>query len=455
MDKKKILFFNNDRESGVNYYRIKTPAIELEKIDNSENFRCEISHNLNFEKEETIEYLKSFDIIHFHRFLVLNYNLTVPILNEIKNSGTKLIMDIDDYWRLDKNHPQYEQSKSANFENTILLNLKMVDYVTTTTDVFADEIKKVTQKENVFVFENSINPEWMTQFQDGRKKDPNGLVRITYVGGSSHLDDLRQLEGVFNVLSSDPRTKNKFKIILMGWDSRGYKYSYNFNEKLKNELNNLGLWNRNIIEEINKAKGNIFKVKSIPSDLKNKYANNMFIREKKDIETKESVYCDYEKILTDNYRLIKDKNYYDWLMNFEIRGRYPNEDFYGRRWTEPPNTYANVLNETDIVLAPLKDKEFNKFKSNLKQVECWTRKIPVVCSDVLPYNFYGEHMRNCILIPNKKNAKKYWIKELRKLILDKNLRDDLGNNLYSDFKDKFHLTNVTKKRKNFYLDILK
>jgi hypothetical protein len=89
-------------------------------------------------------------------------------------------------------------------------------------------------------------------------------------------------------------------------------------------------------------------------------------------------------------------------------------------------------------------------KSNLKQVECWTRKLPILCSDIPPYNVHGKHMENCVLIPAKDNAHKYWHKYLKKLILNADLRKQLGDNLYEDFKVKYNLAEVTKKRVEFY-----
>ncbi|MFW6246599.1 MAG: hypothetical protein ACOC22_00285, partial [bacterium] len=105
--------------------------------------------------------------------------------------------------------------------------------------------------------------------------------------------------------------------------------------------------------------------------------------------------------------------------------------------------------------APLADNKFNRMKSNLKQVECWTRKLPIICSDIPPYNVDGKHMQNCILIPlkpNEKHAHKNWKKYLKKLILDADLRKRLGEQLYEDFKEKYNLKNVTEKRAEFYLN---
>jgi glycosyltransferase involved in cell wall biosynthesis len=453
MKKKRILFYVKNT-GGISYYRMQTPAIELERIDNSENFHVEIISKLDFSDPNTLNYLKEFDIIHYHRQLVNDERVMLSIMNELRSSGVKLIVDIDDYWELNKEHPLYEQSKRLNYKEVSLFNMKFANYVTTTTDILADEIKKIRGDDNVLVFENSVNPEWMTQFKNNHKKDPNGLVRITYMGGSAHLHDLKQLENVFNILNSDLETKNKFKIILAGWDSKGKKIENVFNKELNNELIDLNLWNKRIVEEINKSQGNIWKIKSIPKHLKEKYQNNMFIQEQKDIETKESVYFDYEKILTNNHNLINNALYRKWLMNFEINGRYYEESNFARRWTKPPNEYARVLDETDIVIAPLEDNMFNKFKSELKQTECWSRKLPIVCSDIIPYNVYGKHMENCILIPNKKNNKKHWAKQLKKLILDEGLREELGNKLYEDFSERFHLSNVTKKRLKLYKNIL-
>ena len=93
-------------------------------------------------------------------------------------------------------------------------------------------------------------------------------------------------------------------------------------------------------------------------------------------------------------------------------------------------------------------------KSNLKQVECWTRKLPIVCSDIPPYNVHGRHMENCVLIRSEKNAHKYWKKYLKQLVLDADLRKRLGEQLYEDFKEDYNLKNVTEKRAAFYKEVV-
>lgn len=450
-DKIKILFYNRD-VAGVNYFRTSTPAMQLER-DHSDKFRVEINPDIDVTSAEGIEYLKTFHIIHYHRQLAGNTNQEIELARVLHEAGVTLICDIDDYWHLDKTHPFYRLSLEQRMHERIVDSLKIADYVTTTTEDFAKEIRKVTGKDNVMVYPNSVDPTWMKQFQDNHQPDPNGLVRITYMGGSSHLNDVQQLKGVINRLGSDSQTKGKFKVILAGWDTQGTTTDIKFNEEFGQELQKRGLWDRNMIKSINSSNGNIDMIERIPADMKEVYRDKVFFRSQRDIKSEESVYLNYEHILTDNYNIIDDQDYIKWLGKYE-RDTYENERTFARRWTQKANVYAKVLDETDISIAPLADNKFNRMKSNLKQVECWSRKIPIVCTDIPPYNVDGIHERNCLLVPNKKNSDKYWFKYLKKLILDENYRNEIGENLYEDFKEKYNLKDVTAKRAEFYESVV-
>jgi len=444
----RILFYNLDG-AGVNYFRTLTPAMELER-NHSDDFFIEINPQIDFNDPKYVDYLKTFHIIHYHRQFLGDTQQMLNLAAELKKSGTILIVDIDDYWKLHKDHPFYTMGKDKQMHIPILDNLKLADYVTTTTDIFADEIRKVTAKDNVEVFYNSIDPKWMKQFQNNWKPDPDGLVRISYMAGSSHMGDVQQLQGVMNVLSNDTDLKGKFKVIIAGWDTEGNTTDITFNQDFRTELEKKGLWTHDVVKAINKSGGDVDQIPRISQEIKDKYRDKVFDSKKRDIKSEESVYLIYEKILTDNHRMIENADYLQWLMNFERNVKYDDEGNFGRRWTQKANTYAQVLDESDIVIAPLADNEFNRMKSNLKQVECWTRKLPIVCSDIPPYNVHGKHMENCVLIPSVKNSHKYWKKHLKKLILDADLRKRLGEQLYEDFKVEYNLADVTKKRADFY-----
>lgn len=448
-DRIKILFHNRDA-AGVNYFRTQTPAIQLER-DHSDKFYVEINPDLDFNDPKTIEYLKTFNVINYHRTLVNGVPNMLKLANELKKAGVTLVMDIDDYWILDKSHPFYSISVDQKLHLDILDNLRIADYITTTTELFAAEIRRVTGKgeDRVKVFPNAIDPSWMKQFKDERQESSDGLVRITYMAGSSHLGDIEQLDGAINLLHADQKTKGKFKVIVAGWDTEGSTTEVKFNKEFAKALQKKGLWSQDMIKAINKSKGNVDLIPNLPSDIVSAFREKVFFVNRRAINSKESHYYKYEKILTDNYRIIQDENYVKWLEKFE-REQYANEGTYARRWTQKANIYANVLNETDISIAPLADHMFNRMKSNLKQVECWSRRIPIVCSDVPPYNVDGINGVNCLLVPNKKNVDKYWYKALKSLILDADLRKTIGQGLYDTFSEKYHLKNVTSKRAEFY-----
>jgi hypothetical protein len=444
----KILFYNLD-SAGVNYFRTLTPAMELSR-NHDDEFYVEINPPIDFNDPKFVDYLKTFHIIHYHRQFLGDVKQMINLAAELKKSGTILMVDIDDYWELHKKHPFYSLNLERKMHIPILENLKIADYVTTTTDLFAEEIRKVTGKDNVGVFYNSVDPTWMKQFQNNWRPDPDGLVRITYMAGSSHMVDVEQLEGVVNWLDAGAETHGKFKITIAGWDTEGNTTDITFNQEFGTELQKRGLWTNQMVKAINSSRGNVDALPKLPADLKEKYRDKIFNSKQRDIKSIESVYLVYEKILTDNHRIITNTDYLQWLMNFERNVKYENEGNFARRWTQKANIYAQVLDETDIVIAPLADNSFNRMKSNLKQVECWTRKLPIVCSDIPPYNVHGRHMENCVLIPSEKNAHKYWKKYLKRLILDADLRKQLGEQLYEDFKVEYNLAEVTKKRADFY-----
>ena len=450
-NKIKVLFYNRD-VAGVNYYRTLTPAIELDKY-HSDKFHVTINKEINFSDPNTIEYLKGFDIINYHRQLYPNVEDMVKNSQILKENGTKLVIDIDDYWELDKTHAYYYKSKVDKIADITLFQLNSADYITTTSEEFKSVIVKSTNKteDSVIVLPNSIDPDTMGQFENNWKKDPNGLVRITYMGGSTHKHDVEQLEHVVNMLNANHETCGKFKIILSGWDMRGTRNDVSINLDLQKQLEGRNLWNREMVKQINKSNNNVYNVKLMPSDLRDKFNGIMFDVKERNIHPHESVYYDYENILTDGRKIIKDSQYLNWLGIYDNKNRFPNEGNFARRWTKPANEFAKVLDETDIVLAPLLDSPFNRMKSNLKQVECWTRKLPIVCSDVAPYNVDGVNNVNCVLIPSKINQHKDWFKALKKLILDESLRKEIGENLYNDFSVKYHLKTVTEKRAEEYL----
>jgi hypothetical protein len=127
-------------------------------------------------------------------------------------------MDIDDFWEPPSTHPLYEIVKAEKLSEKISNNLKLSDYVTTTTTVFADYIRPFNK--NVAVIPNALNMEHQMWTSDVTE-NVSDKCRISWIGGSSHLHDLELMRPGFQQLWSNNELRDKFQVIMCGFDTRG------------------------------------------------------------------------------------------------------------------------------------------------------------------------------------------------------------------------------------------
>jgi glycosyltransferase involved in cell wall biosynthesis len=404
-DKINVLVLPSDK-TGVGKFRSVDPHIVLQRLY-PDDFHVDILYDFN---ANDINFWKKYQIVHFHRSIGQNYEQAVNLIKGLKSLGIVTIMDLDDYWLPTKEHPIHSLIVQNKINEKIVNNLKVADYVMTTTEMFANEIRKINK--NVVVVPNSIDPS-EPQFQ--YEKTESDLLRIGWLGGSSHLHDLMLLEGSFNKLRGD---RHKFQTYLAGFDTRG------------------------AVTEINRDTGE---------------------QTQRAIKPHETVWYQYEKIMTDNYYGL-DQNYVDFLMKFKEEP-YPNMDNqqYVRVWTRPVNTYAANYKRFDVSLAPIKNHIFNRVKSQLKVIEAGFHKKALIASNIGPYTIDLKHCLdkgnfvsggNAFLVDENKNHSD-WSKYIKKLIDNPNLVTDLGESLYETVKDKYHINTTTKFRSEFYKSLVK
>ena len=135
---------------------------------------------------------------------------------------------------------------------------------------------------------------------------------------------------------------------------------------------------------------------------------------------------------------------------------------YRRRWTQDITTYANNYNMFDVSLAPLVVSDFNINKSQLKVIEAGFHKKAVIASETDPYlldlvnavdNGNFNKNGNALLVNPKRNHKD-WAKQMRRLIDNPNMIEDLGNRLYETVKDTYSLKKVCNDRVEFFKSII-
>jgi glycosyltransferase involved in cell wall biosynthesis len=404
MSKIKVLVVPSDR-FGVGKFRSIEPHIFLQNKF-PEDFHVEIDLDPPM---DNLEFFKQFQIVVYHRSITNDFEKSFELVNKLKAEGIVTICDMDDYWAPTKDHPIHDIIMFNKINEKIVESIKQADYVTTTTSLFADEIRKYNK--NVFVLPNAINPDEQ-QFKE--KTEPSEKLRVGWLGGSSHLGDLQLLDSSIAKLGQHV---NDLQFVICGFDTRG------------------------TITEINGQTGE---------------------HKKRPIRPEETVWARYEEIFTQKYKYVTPE--YEKVLKKYAQEEYPefSNESYRRVWTLPVTSYARNYAKLDVSLAPIKNHMFNKMKSQLKVIEAGFYKKALIASDLGPYTLDLKHCLkngeftdgNALLVEESRNHGD-WAKYIVKLLKNPNLVTDMGERLYETVSKKYDLNIVTVDRAQFYKSLIK
>lgn len=397
----KMLVIPSDR-TGVGKFRSVDPHVYIAEHYGDE-FDIDIVYDMPRGNLE--DFLKQYDLIHIHKQL----DRECKIMDLIKFLGIPVIIDVDDHFKLGEDHPMSLTAKKEKWHEPIINHLKKADCVTTTTPIFADVLKKYNK--NVMVFPNAINPE-EEQYTVPKTPETDKL-RVGIICGSSHLKDLQLLDGIAKQVDKD-----KVQFVLCGFDTRGNRTIYNQQTGEKTT---------------------------------------------RPIYPEESVWCDYEKIFTDNYNTVSPEHK-DFLMKYmsNVDDPFTNEP-YRRMWTRDINKYATHYANVDVLICPLKENEFNAVKSQLKFIECGFTNTAIIAQNFGPYTIdsvpmigFGGKINengNCLLVDSRKNHKD-WAKYINKLADDRDMLHNLQKNLHDYITERYSLEAVCKDRTELYKELV-
>ena len=248
MSKIKVLVLPSDR-TGVGKFRSVDPHIFLQELY-PEEFHVDIVYDPPM---NDFSFWQNYQIVHYHRTIGQDFNQSKNFVEVLNSIGVVTIIDLDYYCLPCNEHPIHDIIVTNKIHERIIENLKVAKYVTTTTSIFADEIKKYNK--NVIVLPNGINPK-ESQFKEPTEK--YNKLRFGWLGGSSHLHDLMLMDGTISKLSE---VKDKMKFFICGFDTRG------------------------TITEINRQTGE---------------------QKQRPIKPEETVWYEYEKIFTANYGTVSE-----------------------------------------------------------------------------------------------------------------------------------------------------
>ena len=148
--------------------------------------------------------------------------------------------------------------------------------------------------------------------------------------------------------------------------------------------------------------------------------------------------------------------------NAHIDDPFTNEP-YRRMWTRDINDYATHYQNVDVLIAPLKENDFNKVKSELKEIECGFTHTAFIAQNFGAYTINlipmiekgGQINENgtALLVDTSKNHKQ-WAKYINKLAEDENMLKKLQDNLYNFVKDRYSLDTICKQRVELYKELV-
>ena len=331
------------QNSAVGYHRIMLP-LHYMKREGLIPGHVRLTDQLNDEAFKGHQ----FDIVLMNRYAE-GHDLE-HIMELRQRYGFRLLVDADDYWYLDPWHILF----SVYPTQKVIDHLQAADLVTCTNQLLADAIRDELGVQNLHILPNGL-PFDDDQFIDIRS-DQTDRTRFVYVGGNTHLHDIKAISGAMKKVQSNSLFRDEASITLCGFQDHE-------------------VWHRMAVY------------------LKGGYSGN-----------------------------------------FAIQNGLP------------ISQYMNLYNDADVALAPLVDSKFNRMKSNLKALEAAAKRIPLIASDVAPY-------QDSDYILTAVNSAE-WSIYMRDMIQNPNYRQWLGEQIGKECRERFDIRDINKKRAEAYKSLI-
>jgi hypothetical protein len=356
--------------------------------------------DIDMDPDDNDEYFKEYDVIVYHEYVDASF------AKRLEDLGVVGILDIDDNWSINKNSPFYKYVKHQ--EEAVIKTIKSAQHITTSTPGLYDKIKGYNS--NVTLIADGVDKSKVKVVDN-----PSDKIRVGLILDDYSLDNVKFLDGLSTKLKSD-KLLDKVQFVLCGFHT-------DFHDNRRNEVT-----------------GEDEKVKRKPE---------------------ETVWYEYEKILTNNHKLLSEE-YRDYLHEFKKGDYDDSNEPYRRIWVDNKDGLNTYYNNVDVVLAPLSKNNYNETRSPFKVMEAGMYGKAIIAQDYGPYkidlvNGYDKNTvcsnGNSLLVDFKRNHSA-WYKHLKKLILVPGLRTILVDNLSLTVSDKYSMESVTDKRANLYSSLV-
>lgn len=290
------------------------------------------------------------------------------LADKVLEADKKLVIDIDDYWKVHREHHFYNTEENNRYVSGLLKSLSKAHLVTCSTGILAERLEEELGI-TATVIKNTI-PKETSQFSPVTL--PHSKVRFGWIGGVFHKHDLFQVYDGMKKLWTTPELNGKYQICLGGFNVTGE-------------------------------------------------GGRMFVDYEKILT------CDYRSLLNDSEYMDYLQSYTPALDH--IGYNKPYRRMWAKSVTTYGQMYREI-NVALIPLADISENgtpiHFNACKSELKLIEAGTTGKAAIVSDVLPYSPHIKNEENCLTVSSKRRE---WYTQIRRMILDEDLRKETAANL--------------------------
>lgn len=163
---------NGEDVGGVEYHRLLKPFSQFEDVT-----RCVGADRSILDHD--------FDVVVFNRVLPVKNQR--GLIKDLRDKGTYVICDIDDYWVLYPNHALTVDWRMSRMRSRVIEALTLADEVWTTHELLGSYIDRLNA--NWYVIPNAIDS---TEEQWQPKKEYGN--RVGWCGGLTHFHDLQRVK---------------------------------------------------------------------------------------------------------------------------------------------------------------------------------------------------------------------------------------------------------------------
>lgn len=202
------ILYNSD--NGCDYHRLVLPSYHF-KLSPQDSIKY-----FEFADILSDQSIYECDILFLSRISLIKWEA----LKHIKEQyGFKIVVDIDDYYKLPKNHIMHKAWNTHGMEERITQAATNADYVFVTNEQLYNVYKSFNSK--VTIIPNAL-PFDVEPFIPNTIE--SSLTRFIYVSGSSHYNDIKEIKGFLQRIGSDGEFTKNGELIVCG-------YTNSFNSK--------------------------------------------------------------------------------------------------------------------------------------------------------------------------------------------------------------------------------